>query len=211
MDDPSATAAGAGGVDVVTAGRPPSYPYLSAVDARRRRRRAGLVSLAIVVGLAVVVGTVLLLTGGHRPAAVVDDAAPSSATTRAATPTTATTSRPPFGGKYVAAPTTAAAAATTPPPPGATLTAALTEVVCNEGAAETATVLSWTATGAADTVVRGPGGQISTLANGNREVVPSRPCAEAPFEDVYSMAVHNAAGTAAAEVTVTWVANAGPD
>lgn len=213
MDESPESSADAGGVDVAAdPRRPSSYPYLSAVEDRRRRMRAGLVWLAIAVGLAAVVGVVLLMTSGHRgntPATA--DAGAATATAEPSAPNSAatTTSRPPFGGKYVApVVTTPAAAATAPPPlPTATLTAAPTEVVCNEGAAETATVLSWTSTGAVEAVLVGPDGQLSTLTDGNREVVPSRACSEAPFEDGYAITVGNATGAASAEARVRWVAN----
>lgn len=193
----------------------PSYPYLSAVEDRRRRRRAGVVSLVLVATFAVVVAAVLLLTGGyHSDLDASGDVAPTSAAPRIEGPaTSATTSRPSFPGKYVAPVVPAAdPAATGPPPlPTVTMTAQAPAVVCNEEVGETATVVAWTSTDATAAVVSGPGGQISTLVEGSREIVPSRPCAEAPFEDAYSVSVQNATGAATAGVTVMWTANTDVD
>lgn len=185
---------------------PRNYPYLNAVEGRRRRKRAGLVWLGIGLVLAAALVVVMLLPrsvapGERGPAE--SAAAPATAARRTTTAPGSTTSRVPTTGAEVVA---AAAPTTVPPPPTATITLSPVEMACNEGATETATVLSWTSSDAETALVTGPGGQISTMASGNREVVPSRPCAEAPFDDRYSFSVRNGSGAAAGEATVTWTA-----
>lgn len=218
MDDESAT--GTGTVEAERgdgprdrAGyRPPrSYPYLDAVVDRQRRKRAGLVSLAIATVMVVALVVVMLLPrsakrGEQAPAEPA--AAPTTAGARAPAAPGSTTSRVPTTGAEVVA---AAAPTTVQPPPSVTLTVSPVVVACNEATAETATVLSWTSSAAEEAVVKGPLGQISTMVQGNREVAPSRPCAEAPFEDAYTASVSNASGIADADATVTWTAVGGTD
>lgn len=218
MDDESAT--GAGTVEVErshgpgdpTGDRPPrSYPYLDAVVDRQRRKRAGLVWLAIVSVMVVALAVVMLLPRTARrgnQAPVEPAAAPTTAGARTPAAPGSTTSRAPTTGAEVVA---AAAPTTVPAPPSVTITVSPAAVACNEAAAETATVLSWTSSAAEGAVVEGPLGQISTMVQGNREVAPSRPCAEAPFEDAYTVSVSNVSGGATADATVTWTAVSGTD
>lgn len=188
-----------------------SYPYLWAAADRLRRKRAALIWLGIAAGLALVVGAVLLMTRGssHRGSAVAPSQGETAPSTRAAPTTTAPSTTSPASAAAI--PASTSTTTTLPPLPGATITAAPTSVACDPDVAETAPVVSWTTDSAATAVVAGPSGQLSTLREGNREVLPSRSCEEAPFNDVYAVTVHNAAGTTTAEAVITWTAAGDPE
>lgn len=185
-----------------------SHPYLDAVDQRRRRNRALVVCLVIGVVLALAVVAVVDLTPTvSEPRSALVDPGSAPASTQAWTARTTAPSHAPM-------PTSGSALAVElPPVPTAVITVAPTAVTCNDADAETSTILSWTSTDAATAVVVGPDGQISTQAAGNREILPARPCAEAPFADTYTFSAGSEAGTVSVDATVTWTANtvAGPD